>query len=369
MPQVCSDRSDLEGMETLKEVEVMQAEVKVEIKQEVEKAELEEKEELFGQLETSQNATIKSKPASRKSEEGGGGRKTIPPNKDFKPNNRFRSMRPISKTHKTAPGPPKQSSTVEAVSSKSLANGTKSESPIVAVTASAACANGVVVAKTSVVSSTAPCDDEKLPVPKICNPANPLNPLQEDNGKGFQNSSNGKSDKSSPRDIVPPRPPAERISKKSANVTTTSGNGRRARKCKKSTVEAAPAKHTSQKRAKGKKGHKKVNLQELKLYVPSMPGTDYELPELSARGYYTKKRGKRVWICLVCNQTEPKISSKAMISCDQDQCHDWYHLDCVGIRKAMPKKDPWYCLRCIYKSTRHPSRHFPELFQIDSEKN
>lgn len=113
-------------------------------------------------------------------------------------------------------------------------------------------------------------------------------------------------------------------------------------------VETSTATKIAQpKLAKVRKGARKVTLKQLKDYVPTMPGTDYKMPLLTAIGSYTNKQGDKLWICLVCNKTEPMKSSKPMVCCEI--CDDWYHFKCVGIKKKMPRKDPWFCKRCIFR--------------------
>lgn len=100
---------------------------------------------------------------------------------------------------------------------------------------------------------------------------------------------------------------------------------------------------------KGRKRVKKVTLKQLKEYVPTMPGTDYKMPLLTSIGSYANEAGEQMWVCLVCSKIEPMRSSKPMVCCEI--CNDWYHFACVGIKKKMPKKDPWYCKRCIHRSS------------------
>lgn len=131
--------------------------------------------------------------------------------------------------------------------------------------------------------------------------------------------------------------------------------------------KAAPPPKPSPPVAKTKPG-KGVNdkLKKLKAYLPVMPGTDYEMPKLSAIGSYTNRLGQSVWVCLVCNEREQDESSQDMICCDW--CEDWYHFDCVGIPTgdgAMKEDDPWYCKRCIYNTSQNPKKDFPKLFKND----
>ena len=57
----------------------------------------------------------------------------------------------------------------------------------------------------------------------------------------------------------------------------------------------------------------------------------------------TQKRSNPVYICKCCSQNLSKSSS---IICDH--CLSWYHITCVGLKKA-PKAHYWYCRDC-YKS-------------------
>lgn len=118
----------------------------------------------------------------------------------------------------------------------------------------------------------------------------------------------------------------------------------------------------AKKSAPVKLGAKPVNTyKKMKLYVPKMPGTNYDMPSLNAVGSYTNRNGEQVWVCLVCNVKEQDESSRDMICCDL--CEDWYHFECVGIFAAMSEDDPWYCKRCIYHTAPNPTKDFPKLFR------
>lgn len=44
-----------------------------------------------------------------------------------------------------------------------------------------------------------------------------------------------------------------------------------------------------------------------------------------------------------CNQT----SHGFMVACDDPNCdHEWFHLDCVGLKEAPPENTKWYCRDC-----------------------
>lgn len=47
------------------------------------------------------------------------------------------------------------------------------------------------------------------------------------------------------------------------------------------------------------------------------------------------------WACPACNIADDSVP---MIGCDS--CDDWYHMKCVGLTKAPPKNQSWYCNKC-----------------------
>jgi hypothetical protein len=47
------------------------------------------------------------------------------------------------------------------------------------------------------------------------------------------------------------------------------------------------------------------------------------------------------WACPACNIADDSVP---MIGCDS--CDDWYHMNCVGLTKAPPKNQSWYCNKC-----------------------
>ncbi|KAM4554271.1 transcription initiation factor TFIID subunit 3 isoform 2-T2 [Fundulus diaphanus] len=54
--------------------------------------------------------------------------------------------------------------------------------------------------------------------------------------------------------------------------------------------------------------------------------------------------GNQIWICPGCNKPD---DGSPMIGCDD--CDDWYHWLCVGIRDPPPEDQPWFCVKCSSK--------------------
>lgn len=142
-------------------------------------------------------------------------------------------------------------------------------------------------------------------------------------------------------------------------TSSTNGTNRPATASTSTSSNSVVAKKSAPPKKKGKEDH----VSKLKAYVPGMPGTDYDMPRLSAIGSYTNRAGQQVWVCLVCNEKEHEESSRDMICCET--CEDWYHWECVGIRQAMKEEDPWYCKRCIYQASSNPKKDFPRIFRND----
>lgn len=45
-----------------------------------------------------------------------------------------------------------------------------------------------------------------------------------------------------------------------------------------------------------------------------------------------------------------KVSYGEMVGCENQDCpYEWFHLDCVGLKKAPSEKDTWYCSECEKK--------------------
>uniref|UniRef100_A0ABM5GLU0 Transcription initiation factor TFIID subunit 3 isoform X2 n=1 Tax=Pogona vitticeps TaxID=103695 RepID=A0ABM5GLU0_9SAUR len=54
--------------------------------------------------------------------------------------------------------------------------------------------------------------------------------------------------------------------------------------------------------------------------------------------------GNKIWICPGCEKPD---DGSPMIGCDD--CDDWYHWPCVGIKAAPPEETQWFCSRCANK--------------------
>ncbi|XP_067325423.1 transcription initiation factor TFIID subunit 3 isoform X2 [Anolis sagrei] len=54
--------------------------------------------------------------------------------------------------------------------------------------------------------------------------------------------------------------------------------------------------------------------------------------------------GNKIWICPGCEKPD---DGSPMIGCDD--CDDWYHWPCVGIKAAPPQEVQWFCSRCASK--------------------
>jgi transcription initiation factor TFIID subunit 3 len=52
-------------------------------------------------------------------------------------------------------------------------------------------------------------------------------------------------------------------------------------------------------------------------------------------------KGEITWICPACKMPD---DGSPMIGCDS--CDDWYHWPCVGVVKAPPEDEQWFCKRC-----------------------
>ncbi|KAK2704697.1 transcription initiation factor TFIID subunit 3-like [Artemia franciscana] len=61
-------------------------------------------------------------------------------------------------------------------------------------------------------------------------------------------------------------------------------------------------------------------------------------------GSYFDEEGNKIWICPTCGRQD---DGTPMIGCDE--CDDWYHWVCVGIRVAPSESENWYCQRCLAK--------------------
>ena len=70
-------------------------------------------------------------------------------------------------------------------------------------------------------------------------------------------------------------------------------------------------------------------------------------------GSYLDKAGNKIWICPACGK---KDDGSPMIGCDQ--CDDWYHWPCVGIRSEPPEDQDWFCTRCM---ARKPAKDNPDV--------
>ncbi|RWS28369.1 hypothetical protein B4U80_05840 [Leptotrombidium deliense] len=58
----------------------------------------------------------------------------------------------------------------------------------------------------------------------------------------------------------------------------------------------------------------------------------------------TGENGGKLWICPACKTPD---DGTPMIGCDE--CDDWYHWVCVGIKVPPKDEDSWFCDRCIAK--------------------
>jgi len=66
-----------------------------------------------------------------------------------------------------------------------------------------------------------------------------------------------------------------------------------------------------------------------------------------SKGIVTKtneESGKKIWICPACGKQD---DGSPMIGCDQ--CDDWYHWLCVGIKAEPAENQDWFCSRCMAK--------------------
>ncbi|CAG5100078.1 Similar to TAF3: Transcription initiation factor TFIID subunit 3 (Homo sapiens) [Cotesia congregata] len=54
--------------------------------------------------------------------------------------------------------------------------------------------------------------------------------------------------------------------------------------------------------------------------------------------------GKRIWICPPCGRED---DGTPMIGCDD--CNDWFHWVCIGMRVPPPDEANWYCKPCLAK--------------------
>lgn len=61
-------------------------------------------------------------------------------------------------------------------------------------------------------------------------------------------------------------------------------------------------------------------------------------------GSYYDEFGNKIWICPACGRQD---DGTPMIGCDE--CDDWYHWVCVGIRVPPAETESWFCQRCIAK--------------------
>lgn len=79
--------------------------------------------------------------------------------------------------------------------------------------------------------------------------------------------------------------------------------------------------------------------------------------------------GDKIWICPACKLPD---DGSPMIGCDN--CEEWYHWTCVGIKKD-PTEDSWFCPRCTEKqrkieqgltrSVKKEKRKFDDVDQED----
>lgn len=61
-------------------------------------------------------------------------------------------------------------------------------------------------------------------------------------------------------------------------------------------------------------------------------------------GSYYDEFGNKIWICPACGRQD---DGTPMIGCDE--CDDWYHWVCVGIRVPPSETESWFCQRCVAK--------------------
>ncbi|XP_059083923.1 transcription initiation factor TFIID subunit 3-like [Tigriopus californicus] len=59
-------------------------------------------------------------------------------------------------------------------------------------------------------------------------------------------------------------------------------------------------------------------------------------------GHYVDADGNQIWICPACGKQD---DGSPMIGCDE--CDDWYHWLCVGIRSEPDESQNWFCQRCV----------------------
>ncbi|ODM88301.1 Transcription initiation factor TFIID subunit 3 [Orchesella cincta] len=102
-------------------------------------------------------------------------------------------------------------------------------------------------------------------------------------------------------------------------------------------------------------------LENMRKYVPTMPGISYCIPlsEAVTMGTFTLG-GVQIWICPVCQKEENEDISGDMVCCEV--CQDWFHWSCVGITKDLPRDHPWYCQRCLFDYSDNPCADFPNVF-------
>lgn len=61
-------------------------------------------------------------------------------------------------------------------------------------------------------------------------------------------------------------------------------------------------------------------------------------------GSYEDGSGNKIWICPACGKQD---DGSPMIGCDN--CDDWYHWLCVGIKSEPGENQDWFCTRCVAK--------------------
>ena len=59
-----------------------------------------------------------------------------------------------------------------------------------------------------------------------------------------------------------------------------------------------------------------------------------------------EEEGDKVWICPGCSQPD---DGSPMIGCDN--CDEWYHWPCVGIKREPDPDKEWFCPRCAKKKS------------------
>uniref|UniRef100_A0A915HGM2 PHD-type domain-containing protein n=1 Tax=Romanomermis culicivorax TaxID=13658 RepID=A0A915HGM2_ROMCU len=61
---------------------------------------------------------------------------------------------------------------------------------------------------------------------------------------------------------------------------------------------------------------------------------------------------EKIWYCPVCQV--PYEDGVDMIACDK--CDNWFHWTCVGLTKAPPDHEPWFCTSCDTKRIKSQAR-------------